>query len=56
MNIGFTPLLNDRSLTPIYMQLYHYIRSQIENGAIAEGKRLPSIRQLAQHLRISKNS
>ncbi|WP_036718791.1 PLP-dependent aminotransferase family protein [Paenibacillus harenae] len=56
MSLGFTPLLGTRSITPIYMQLYHYIRSQIENGAIAEGNRLPSIRQLAQHLSISKNT
>ncbi|MCA0753789.1 PLP-dependent aminotransferase family protein [Paenibacillus sp. N4] len=56
MKLGFTPLLDTSSSTPIYVQLYQYIRSQIENGSIGPGTVLTSIRQLAQHLSISKNT
>lgn len=56
MKLGFTPLLDASGATPIYVQLYQYIRSQIENGAIGPGTALTSIRQLAQHLSISKNT
>ncbi|MFD0588103.1 PLP-dependent aminotransferase family protein [Paenibacillus sp. GCM10027627] len=54
--LSFTPLLNKQGQTPIYIQIYQYIRSGIENGTMAAGGRLPSIRQLAQHLSISKNT
>ncbi|RJE91392.1 PLP-dependent aminotransferase family protein [Paenibacillus sp. 1011MAR3C5] len=42
--------------TPLYIQLYSYIRSGIEGGSLPAGEALPSIRQLAQHLGISKNT
>jgi len=39
---------------PLYMQLYQYFRSEIEQNRLAEGDKLPSIRSLAQSLSVSK--
>lgn len=54
--LSITPLLTKDSPTPIYMQLYHYMRKEIESGALTADQHLPSIRQLAQHLGVSKNT
>ncbi|RIX59734.1 PLP-dependent aminotransferase family protein [Paenibacillus nanensis] len=54
--LSITPLLTKDSKMPIYMQLYLYIRKEIESGALATNQHLPSIRQLAQHLGVSKNT
>ncbi|MGM0879600.1 MAG: PLP-dependent aminotransferase family protein [Bacillota bacterium] len=54
--LAIMPLLEKRSSTPLYMQLYKYIRDQIEAGALKQGECLPSIRQLALHLDLSKNT
>jgi GntR family transcriptional regulator/MocR family aminotransferase len=56
MKLGLTPMLDSSNDTPLYVQLYQYIRQQIETGAIQTDSSLPSIRQLAQHLEISKNT
>lgn len=42
------------SKTPIYEQLYNFIKSDIISGAISGGEKLPSKRELAAHLGISK--
>ncbi|MBD3920604.1 PLP-dependent aminotransferase family protein [Paenibacillus sp. PR3] len=49
-----TPMLDRTSDEPLYMQLYRYTRSRMENGTIEAGERLPSIRALSMHLHISK--
>lgn len=54
--LAITPLLDKQSQVPIYTQLYIYIREQIECGLLQQGAHLPSIRQLALHLHISKNT
>ncbi|NIK75922.1 GntR family transcriptional regulator/MocR family aminotransferase [Paenibacillus castaneae] len=54
--LAITPLLDKENNTPLYMQLYKYIREQIEGGMLLQGSCLPSIRQLASHLNISKNT
>lgn len=54
--LAISPVLQKQSTQPIYLQLYRYIREQIEAGALAEGIQLPSIRQLAIHLGVSKNT
>lgn len=54
--LSITPLLTKDCKMPIYMQLYLYIRKEIENGALTTNQHLPSIRQLAQHLGVSKNT
>ncbi|EFM11207.1 transcriptional regulator, GntR family with aminotransferase domain [Paenibacillus curdlanolyticus YK9] len=50
----FTPILDRNSEQPLYLQLYRYIRTQMEEGRIDAGSRLPSIRQLSAHLQVSK--
>jgi len=54
--LSITPLLKKKHRTPLYIQLYSYIRGGIEGGTLPAGEALPSIRQLAQHLGISKNT
>ena len=38
---------NDKS-TPLYIQLYRHIRSDILSGSIKTGEKLPSLRKLAK--------
>lgn len=45
--------LNNNSSTPLYMQLYQSIKSDITTGSIKAGERLPSLRSLSQSLGIS---
>jgi GntR family transcriptional regulator/MocR family aminotransferase len=55
--LEITPLLDKQgSRKPLYTQLYIYIKDQIESGSIANGSKLPSIRQLSHYLNISKNT
>lgn len=50
----FTVILdNNDKKTPLYMQLYYHIKSEIESGNIKGGEKLPSKRELASHLKIS---
>ena len=49
----FTCRLDPGSRTPLCDQLYAALRQDIEHGAIAPGARMPSKRQLADHLHIS---
>ncbi|WEK54011.1 MAG: PLP-dependent aminotransferase family protein [Candidatus Cohnella colombiensis] len=41
---------------PLYFQLYQYIKEEIVTGSIEVGAKLPSIRQLSNHLHLSKNT
>lgn len=54
--LSLTPELLRESETPLYDQLYRYIRRQIEEGTLAVDDRLPSIRQMSVHLMVSKNT
>jgi GntR family transcriptional regulator/MocR family aminotransferase len=47
------PKLDDNSEVPIYVQLYNHIKNEIVSGRIAEARRLPSVRKLADFLAIS---
>lgn len=51
-----TPFLDQLSKTPLYVQLYEYFKHEIEEKHIKAKSKLPSIRQLALHLRISRNT
>jgi len=42
--------------TPLYLQLYDYIKSEIRLGRIACSTKLPSKRKLSSHLGISQNT
>ncbi len=46
-------LIDNKSGTPIYNQIYSQIKSQIISGALKQDELLPSIRGLAKDLRIS---
>ena len=48
--------LNYRDPRPIYEQLEEKLRRMILSGAIAEGERLPSVRELAGQLAINPNT
>ena len=42
--------------TPIYQQLYNYIKAEIQSGSIKYNTKLPSKRKLSNHLKISQNT
>ena len=46
-------LIDSKSGTPIYDQIYSQIKAQIISGELQENEMLPSIRGLAKDLRIS---
>ncbi|MCC8097165.1 MAG: PLP-dependent aminotransferase family protein [Eubacterium sp.] len=52
----FSPDLDRDSSVPIYIQLYEYIRSEIESGGLKPGEKMPSSRNLAKYLNLSKNT
>lgn len=54
MNI--IPKLDKHLKKPLYIQLYQYFKEEIRSGRIPSFKRLPSIRQLAGDLHISKTT
>ncbi|MDQ0246609.1 GntR family transcriptional regulator/MocR family aminotransferase [Bacillus fengqiuensis] len=51
-----SPALDKQHPDPLYVQLYEQIKRDIMNGTIHTGIKLPSIRSLAQHLHISRNT
>ncbi|WP_445487200.1 MocR-like pyridoxine biosynthesis transcription factor PdxR [Niallia sp. 03133] len=48
--------IQKESKKPLYMQIYEYFRKEILTGNIKEGTKLPSIRQLTDTLKVSKNT
>lgn len=44
------------SKTPLYEQIYTYIKKDIQNGRISHGEKLPSTRALAKHLEVSRST
>jgi GntR family transcriptional regulator / MocR family aminotransferase len=51
-----TPFLDQHSKTPLYVQLYEYFKHEIEGKKMAVNSKLPSIRQLSMHLKVSRNT
>lgn len=51
-----TPTLHTDSKTPIYQQLYHYIKVEIQEGRLQPNRKLPSKRKLSAYLNISQNT
>lgn len=41
---------------PVYRQIVEAIRHQVATGALGKGERLPTVRQLAQDLKIDRNT
>ncbi|WP_172193713.1 PLP-dependent aminotransferase family protein [Saccharibacillus qingshengii] len=54
--IELTPLLNPDREEPMYAQLYTYVREEIRGHRLVPGGRLPSQRNLARHLGVSRNT
>lgn len=48
--------INYKSGKPIYMQLVDQIKAAAASGALATGEALPSIRPLAEELRVNRNT
>lgn len=48
--------LEKKSGSPLYIQLYNAIKTAIEDGALAHGEKLPSIRRLSKDLSLSKTT
>ena len=48
--------LKTDSKVPLYEQIYNYRKSDIQNGRISYGEKLPSTRALARHLEISRST
>lgn len=51
-----TFIIDNDSKTPIYDQLYSFIKSEIQQGRITYNTKLPSKRKLAAYLKISQNT
>jgi DNA-binding transcriptional regulator YhcF (GntR family) len=48
--------LNFKSAKPVYLQLVDQVKTAIASGAIRAGDSLPSIRPLAEELRVNRNT
>ncbi|GAE32984.1 transcriptional regulator [Halalkalibacter hemicellulosilyticusJCM 9152] len=51
-----TPFLQKDSKEPLYSQLYGWIKKEIEESRLLAGMKMPSIRQLTLHLKVSRNT
>jgi GntR family transcriptional regulator len=49
-------LINFKSAKPVYLQLVDQVKSAAASGAIQPGDPLPSIRPLAEELRVNRNT
>lgn len=47
------PDFDNASDSPLYIQLYNYLKKEITEGGISKGEKLPSLRTLAKNLSIS---
>lgn len=48
-----SPDFDNSSKTPLYIQLYNYLKGEIMAGGISSGEKLPSLRKLAKDLSVS---
>ena len=48
--------LNSKSDIPLYIQLYNFIKNEIQNGNMTSNSKLPSKRKLSKYLDISQNT
>lgn len=51
-----TPILDSQKEDPVYMQLYRYLKNEIQSDTIPPHSKLPSQRKLAEHLSLSRNT
>ena len=48
--------LDGKSKTPLYEQIYSYIKHEIQTGGIKSGDKLPSTRALCRYLEVSRST
>ena len=48
--------LDSKNKSPLYEQIYNYIKSEIHAGTLSAASKLPSTRALAKHLQISRST
>lgn len=48
--------LDSKSKSPLYEQIYNYIKSEIHGGTLQAASKLPSTRALAEHLQVSRST
>src|SRR5437879_11754789 len=48
--------VNSKSSKPVYLQIADQVRHAAASGALREGEALPSLRPLAEELRINRNT
>lgn len=48
--------LNFKSAKPVYVQLVDQVKAAVASGAVRHGDALPSIRPLAEELRVNRNT
>lgn len=53
---ALTMNLRTDSKTPLYEQIYQYIKWDIQSGKIPKGEKLPSTRALSRHLAVSRST
>lgn len=51
-----TIAFNLASKSPLYEQIYQYIKNEIKEGILVPGTRIPSTRALAKHLEVSRST
>ena len=56
MTVGMRIHLNFKSGKPVYLQVVDQVKSAAASGAIRSGEPLPSIRPLAEELRLNRNT
>jgi GntR family transcriptional regulator len=49
-------LINARSLSPIYEQIVQQVKELIAKGALKEGDKIPSVRELSAQLLVNHNT
>jgi len=54
--LEITCVLNSKEGNPLYLQLYTYLKQEIQSGRIPPHSKLPSQRRLSQHLSASRNT
>ena len=48
--------LDTKSKVPLYEQIYHFIKEEIQTGKILSGEKLPSTRALCRFLEVSRST
>jgi len=56
MMFELTPKLDPHNQVPLYIQLYNFLKQEMETGKLKPNTKLPSKRKLAKYLQMSQNT